>query len=98
MRTKPAEFVRQAQLKMAEENAIVQINNPLPHPSGTKGVKSEVRVERNEERSQRGREEKRSEAQRGRSRATGDAINEEILKRNQKIERLERELRELKDA
>ncbi len=98
MRTKPAEFIRQTQLKMAEENAVVLINNPLPHPSGTRGVRSEVHVEANEERSQRGREVKRSEVRGGGSRATGDTINAEILKRNRKIERLERELRELKNA
>jgi hypothetical protein len=98
VRTKPTEFIRQTQLKMAKENTVVLINNPLPYPSGTRGVRSEVHVEANEERSQRGREVKRSEVRGGGSRATGDTINAEILKRNRKIERLERELRELKNA
>ena len=83
---------------MAEENAIALINNPLPHPSGVRGVRSKVRVAENEERSQGGREVKRLEVRGGGSRATGDTINAEILKRNRKIERLERELRELKNA
>uniref|UniRef100_A0A2N9G037 Integrase catalytic domain-containing protein n=1 Tax=Fagus sylvatica TaxID=28930 RepID=A0A2N9G037_FAGSY len=83
---------------MAEENAVVLINNPLPHPLGTRGVRSEVRIEANEERSQEGREAKRSEVQGGGSRTTGGTINAEILKRSQKIKRLERELRELKNA
>ena len=52
----------------------------------------------NEERSQGGREVKRSEAWGGGSCATGDTINVEILKRNRKIERLERELRERKNT
>ena len=97
MRTKPAEFIRQTQLKMVEENAVL-INNPQPNPSGARKVMSKVHVEVNRERSQGGREAKRSEVQRGRSHATGDTINAEILKRNRKIERLERELRELKEA
>jgi hypothetical protein len=81
VRTKPAEFIRQTQLKMAEEN-VVPINNPLPNPSGARKVMSEVHVEENKERSQGGREVKRSEVQRGGSRAIGDTINAEILKRN----------------
>ena len=82
---------------MAKENA-VPINNPLPNPSSARKVMSEAHVEANKERSQGGREARRSEIQRGGSRATGDTINAEILKRNRKIERLERELHELKDA
>ena len=58
----------------------------------------EVRVEMNEERSRGGREARKSEVRREGSRATGGMVNAEILKRNRKIERLERELRELKNA
>uniref|UniRef100_A0A2N9H9H4 Reverse transcriptase domain-containing protein n=1 Tax=Fagus sylvatica TaxID=28930 RepID=A0A2N9H9H4_FAGSY len=50
---------------------------------------SEVRVEANRE---------RVEDQRGRSHATRDVIDAEALKRSRKIERLERELRELKEV
>ena len=97
MRTKPAEFIRQTQLKVVEENA-VPINNPQPNLSSARKVMSEVHVEVNRERSQGGREAKRSEVQRGGSHATSDTINAKILKRNRKIKRLERELRELKEA
>jgi hypothetical protein len=98
VRTKPAKFIRQTQLKMAEENVVVLINNPLPHPLSTRKVMSEVHIEANEERSQRGREVRKSEVRGGGSRTTGKMINAEILKRNRKIERLERELHELKNA
>uniref|UniRef100_A0A2N9I869 Integrase catalytic domain-containing protein n=1 Tax=Fagus sylvatica TaxID=28930 RepID=A0A2N9I869_FAGSY len=83
---------------MEEENDVILVNNPMPHPSSTKGVKSEIRVERDEARSQASQEVKKTEVLGGRSRATGNTTNAEILKRNRKIERLERELRELKDA
>uniref|UniRef100_A0A2N9HPP5 Retrotransposon gag domain-containing protein n=1 Tax=Fagus sylvatica TaxID=28930 RepID=A0A2N9HPP5_FAGSY len=83
---------------MEEENAFVLVNNPPPHPSGSKKVMSEIHVEVNKERSQAGQEERRSEGRRGRSHATRNVIDAEVLRRNQKIERLERELRELKDA
>ena len=59
---------------------------------------SEVHVEANEERSQGGREVRKSDVQGGGSRTTGGMINAEILKRNRKIERLEGELHELKNA
>ena len=49
MRTKPAKFIKQTRLKMAEENAIVLVNNPQPHVSGTRRIMSEVRVEVTEE-------------------------------------------------
>jgi hypothetical protein len=98
VRTKPAEFIRQTQLKMEEENDVILVKNPTPHPSSTKGVKSEICVERDEARSQASQEVKKTEVLGGRSRATGNTTNAEILKRNRKIERLERELRELKDA
>ncbi len=83
---------------MVEENAFVLVNNPQPHPSGTRKLMSEVRVEVNQERSRRGREEKKSEVREVGSRAIGGANNAEVLKRNRKIERLEKELRELKQA
>jgi TolA-binding protein len=83
---------------MEEENAFVLVNNPPTHPSGSKKVMSEIHVEVNKERSQASQEERRSEGRRGRSHATRNVINAEVLRRNQKIERLERELRELKDA
>jgi hypothetical protein len=74
---------------MEEENAFVLVNNPPPHPSGSKRVMSEVHVEVNRE---------RAEGRRGRSHATRDVIDAEALRRSRKIERLERELRELKDV
>uniref|UniRef100_A0A2N9HKC3 RNase H type-1 domain-containing protein n=1 Tax=Fagus sylvatica TaxID=28930 RepID=A0A2N9HKC3_FAGSY len=74
---------------MEGENAFVLVNNPPPNPSGTRRVMSEVRVEANRE---------RVEDQRGRSHATRDVIDAEALKRSRKIERLERELRELKEV
>ena len=83
---------------MVEENAFVLINNPPPHPPGSKKVLSKIHVEVNKERSQAGQEEKRLEARRGRSHATRNTIDAEVLKRNRKIERLGRELRELKDV
>jgi hypothetical protein len=83
---------------MAEENAFVLINNPPPRPTGSKKVLSKIHVEANRERSQVGQEERRSDARRGRSHATCNTIDLEVLKRNWKIERLERELRELKDV
>jgi hypothetical protein len=46
---------------MEEENAFVLVNNPPPHPSGSKKVMSEIYVEVNKERSQAGQEERRSE-------------------------------------
>ena len=67
---------------MEEENAFVLVNNPSPHPSGSKKVMSEVHVEVNKERSHTGREEKRSEGQRGRSHATRNVIDAEALRRN----------------
>jgi hypothetical protein len=83
---------------MAEENIVILINNPTPPPSSTRGVRSEIRVGADGERSQANREVKRSKLQGGESRTTHDTLNAEILKRNRKIERLERELRELKNA
>uniref|UniRef100_A0A2N9I3J5 Uncharacterized protein n=1 Tax=Fagus sylvatica TaxID=28930 RepID=A0A2N9I3J5_FAGSY len=74
---------------MEGENAFVLVNNPPPNPSGTRRVMSEVRVEANRE---------RVEGQRGRSHATRDVIDAEALRRGRKIERLERELRELKEV
>uniref|UniRef100_A0A2N9IQL1 Reverse transcriptase domain-containing protein n=1 Tax=Fagus sylvatica TaxID=28930 RepID=A0A2N9IQL1_FAGSY len=74
---------------MEGENAFVLVNNPPPHPSGTRRVMSEVHVETNRERAQ---------GQRGRSHATCDMIDAEALRRSRKIERLERELRELKEV
>uniref|UniRef100_A0A2N9FLW9 Uncharacterized protein n=1 Tax=Fagus sylvatica TaxID=28930 RepID=A0A2N9FLW9_FAGSY len=74
---------------MEGENAFVLVNNPPPNPSGTRRVMSEVHVEANRERAQ---------GQRGRSHATRDMIDAEALRRSRKIERLERELRELKDV
>jgi hypothetical protein len=44
VRTKPAEFIRQTHLKMAEENTVILINNPLPPPSGTRGIRSKICV------------------------------------------------------
>ena len=83
---------------MEEENAFVLVNNPPPHPSGSKRVMSQVHVEANGEKPRAGHEERRSKTQRGRSHATRNVIDAEALRRNRKIERLERELRELKDA
>jgi hypothetical protein len=74
---------------MEEENAFVLVNNPPPHPSGSKRVMSEVHVEVNRE---------RAEGRRGGSHATRDVIDAEALRRSRKIERLERELCELKDV
>ena len=74
------------------------VNNPPPHPSGSKRVMSKVHFEANRERPHAGQEERRSETQRGRSHATRNVIDAEALRRNRKIERLERELRELKDV
>ena len=80
MKTKPAEFIRQTQLKMAEENAVILVNNPMPHPSGTRGVRSEIRVERDEARSQASQEVKKTEVLGGRSRATGNRPTPRFLK------------------
>jgi hypothetical protein len=81
---------------MAEENAVVLVNNPMPHPSGTRGVRSEIHVRADGARSQASQEVKKTEVRGGGSRNTGGTFNAEILKRNRKIERLEKELRELK--
>ena len=70
---------------MAEENAVILTNDPLPHPLGTRGVRSEVRIEANEERSQEGREAKRSEVRGGGSRTTGGTINAKILKEARRL-------------
>ncbi len=83
---------------MAEENAFVLVNDPPPQPSGLRKVMSEVHVEANREDPLAGQRERRSETQRGRSHATRNVVDVEALKRNRKIERLERELRELKDV
>jgi hypothetical protein len=47
---------------MEEENAFVLVNNPPPHPSGSKKVMLEIHVEVNKKSSQAGQEERRSEA------------------------------------
>jgi hypothetical protein len=44
VRTKPAEFIRQIHSKMAKDNAVILINDPLLPPSGTRGIKSKIRV------------------------------------------------------
>ena len=38
-RIEPAELIGQTSLKMAEENAFVLADNPLPLPSYTRGIK-----------------------------------------------------------
>ena len=83
---------------MAEENAFVLVNDPPPQPSGLRKVMSEVHVEANRENPLVGQRERRSETQRGRSHATRNMVDVEALKRGRKIERLERELRELKEV
>ena len=67
---------------MAEENAFVLVNDPPPHPSGSKKVMSEVHVEANREKPHVGQEERRSETQRGRSHATRNVVDAEALKRS----------------
>ena len=44
VRTKLAEFIRQIHSKMVEDNAVILINDPLPPPSGMRGIKSKIRV------------------------------------------------------
>jgi hypothetical protein len=48
---------------MEAENAFVLVNNPPPHPSGSKRVMSEIHVEVNKERSQAGQEERGQRAE-----------------------------------
>uniref|UniRef100_A0A2N9G9N1 Retrotransposon gag domain-containing protein n=1 Tax=Fagus sylvatica TaxID=28930 RepID=A0A2N9G9N1_FAGSY len=60
--------------------------------------RSEICVGADGVRSQGSSEVRRSEVRGGESRTTGGTLNTKILKRNRKIERLERELRELKNA
>ena len=66
---------------MAEENVVILINNSTPFPSGTRGVRSEIRVGANGEKSQANREVRRSELRGRESRTTHDTLNAEILKK-----------------
>ena len=83
---------------MAEKNTTVLIGNPPPRASDVRIVRSEVHVEANREKSRAGRQVRKSEVRGGESHATGDQMNAETLRRNRKIERLERELLELRNA
>ena len=80
-------------MKVTEENVVILINDPLPPLSCSRGIRSEIRVGVDGVKSQGSQEVRRTEARGGESRATA-----EILKRSRKIERLERELRELKNT
>ncbi len=98
VRTKPAEFIKQIHSKMEEDNTVILINDPLPPPSGTRGIRSKIHVGADGMRSQGSQEVRGSDVWGGESHTADGTINAEILKRNWKIERLERKLRKLKNV
>jgi hypothetical protein len=98
VRTKLAKLNQADPFESGEGERCYMINDPLPPLSCSRGIRSEIRVGVDGVRSQGSQEVRRTEARGGESRATGGTINAKILKRSRKIERLERELRELKNA
>jgi hypothetical protein len=98
VRTEPSELIREINLKMAEENAFVLAGDPLLPLTHTRGVRLEIHTDTGGAGSQGSQDARRTEVQGGKSHTTGVRINVEALRRNQKIERLEKELRELKGA